>query len=182
MSKLSSALLALLALSAPLAGARAAISGAAVVDPAACRADARAPAVLVKVEGFKRVGGSLRVQIYGSDPAQFVKGGERLARVDLPVRQAPSEICFALPAPGRYAIAVRHDVDGDGKGGINDGGGFSRNPGISLGDALARRMPRYEDVAVQVGAAPREVDIVLNYRQGLSIKPLAMAHARMAAY
>lgn len=180
MSKLSNAVLALLALSAPLAGARAAVVD--TPDPAACRPGAHAPAVLVKVEGFKRVGGNLRVQVYGGDPAQFVKGGQRIARIDLPVRQAPSEVCVALPAPGRYAIAVRHDVDGDGNGGINDGGGFSRNPSISLGDALARRMPRYEDVAIMVGAAPKAVEIVLNYRQGLSIKPLAMDHARTAAY
>ncbi len=182
MSKLLNAILVPLALLAPLAGVRAAVvNGTAVADPAACRAGSHTPAVLVRVDGFRRVGGDLRVQVYGGDPAQFVKGGERLARIDMPVRAAPSEVCVALPAPGRYAIAVRHDVDGDGKGGINDGGGFSRNPPISLSDALARRMPRYEDVAITVGAGPRPVEIVLNYRQGLSIKPLATAHGRMAA-
>ncbi len=178
MLKLSNAVLVLLALSAPLASARAAV---ATVDPAACRPGARAPAVLVKVQGFKRIGGNLRVQVYGSDPAQFVKGGERLLRADFPVRGAPTEVCVALPSVGRYAIAVRHDVDGNGKSGISDGGGFSRNPGITLSDALARRMPRYEDVAVNVGAEPRNVDIVLNYRQGLSIRPLAAAGSRSAA-
>ena len=185
MLKLSSAVLALLALSAPLAGVRAATpAGGGVVtasDPAACRAGSRSAAVLVKVDGFKRVGGSLRVQVYGSDPAQFVKGGERVARIDMPVRQAPSEVCVPLPGPGRYAVAVRHDVDGDGSSGINDGGGFSRNPEISLGDVLARRMPRYEDVAITVGAAPRPVEIVLNYRQGFSIRPLPSGRARVAA-
>ena len=182
MLKLSSAVLALLALSAPLAGVRAAVPVITASDPAACRTGSRMAAVLVKVDGFKRVGGNLRVQVYGSDPAQFVKGGERLARIDMPVRQAPSEVCVPLPGPGRYAVAVRHDVDGDGNSGINDGGGFSRNPEISLGDVLARRMPRYEDVAITVGAAPRPVEIVLNYRQGFSIRPLPSARGRMAAY
>ena len=177
-SKLSNVVVAALALAAPLAAARATTAG---IDPAACQAGSHAPAVLVKIEGFKRVGGNLRVQVYGGDPAQFVKGGERLLRADLPVRGAPAEVCIALPAPGRYAIAVRHDVDGDGKGGINDGGGFSRNPAISLADALSRRMPRYEDVAIAVGAGPRPIDIVLNYRQGLSIRPLAMAPAHSAS-
>lgn len=163
-----------LALAAPFAAAQAvAATSAATIDPAACRADSRVPALLVKIDGFKAVSGNLRVQVYGSDPAQFVKGGERLLRADMPVRARATELCIALPAPGRYAIAVRHDVDGNGKGGVNDGGGFSRNPGISLADALARRMPRYEDVAVAVGGGPRPVEIVLNYRQGLSIRPLA---------
>lgn len=178
MSKLSNVVGVVLALAAPFAAARAATAS---IDPAACRADSHVPAMLVKVGGFKAISGTLRVQVYGSDPAQFVKGGERLLRADMPVRAAASEVCILLPAPGRYAIAVRHDVDGDGQGGVNDGGGFSRNPRISLADALARRMPRYEDVAVAVGSSPRLVDIVLNYRQGLSIRPLAMVRSRTAS-
>jgi uncharacterized protein (DUF2141 family) len=178
MSKLWNAVVAVLALATPLTAAHAAAAG---IDPAACRADSHTPAVLVKVQGFKSISGNLRVQVYGSDPAQFVKGGERVLRADFPVRGAPAEVCIALPAPGRYAIAVRHDADGNGKGGVNDGGGFSRNPGISLADALARRMPRYEDVAVMVGGGPRAIDIVLNYRQGLSIRPLAMVRSRTAS-
>ncbi|MET0269155.1 MAG: DUF2141 domain-containing protein [Sphingomonas sp.] len=181
MSKLSLTFAAVVALGAPLAATGAATTGVAVADPAACRPGSQRPAVLVRVNGFKAVGGSLRVQVYGSDPAQFVKGGERLVRIDLPVRAAPSEVCVALPAPGRYAVAVRHDLDGNGKSGVNDGGGFSRNPRISLSDVLARRMPAYEDVAIAVGTGPKPVEIVLNYRQGLSIKPLAMVHTRMAA-
>jgi uncharacterized protein (DUF2141 family) len=178
MSKLSIVVGVVVALAAPFTAAHAAV---AAVDPAACRADSHVPAMLVKVAGFKVVSGNLRVQVYGGDPAQFVKGGERLLRTDMAVRAPAAEVCIALPGPGRYAIAVRHDVDGDGKGGVNDGGGFSRNPGISLADALARRMPRYEDVAVAVGNGPRPVDIVLNYRQGLSIRPLAMVRSRTAS-
>lgn len=180
MSKLSLTLAALITAVLPLAGAGAAITGAAVADPAACRPGSQRPALLVRVSGFKAISGDLRVQVYGGDPAQFVKGGERLARIDLPVSRAPTELCIAVPGPGRYAVAVRHDVNGDGNSGLNDGGGFSRNPRISLGDVFARRMPAYEDVVISVGNAPKTVDIVLNYRQGLSIRPLAMANMRVA--
>jgi hypothetical protein len=84
-------------------------------------------------------------------------------------------VCVKLPHEGNYAVAVGHDVDGDGKGGINDGGGFSRNPKISLGDALSRRMPKYQRVVINAGPAVRPIDVVLNYRQGFSIKPIALA-------
>jgi len=77
------------------------------------------------------------------------------------------DVCVALPKPGRYAVAVRHDVDGSGKSGWDDGGGFSRNPRISL---LSLK-PRYEDVVIDIGAAPRPIEVVLNYRHGLSIGP-----------
>jgi len=163
-------LLASLALTAPATAVRAADAA----QPGAC-ASASGAALMVEVRGFKRIGGDLRVQVYGGDPAQFVKGGKRIARIDLPVRADPMGVCVPLPAPGRYAVAVRHDVNGDGKSSLADGGGFSRNPRISLSDTLARRMPPYEDVAVTVGPSTQTMDVVMQYMQGLSIGPLKSA-------
>jgi uncharacterized protein (DUF2141 family) len=169
MSKLRASVVAALALLAPLAGARAQVLGP---DAAACRPDSSEPAVLVNVGGFKARTGMLRVQVYGDNPADFLARGKKLKRIDLPVaRSGPMEVCVALPAPGNYAVAVRHDLDGSGKSSWNDGGGFSRNPKLSL---LSLK-PRYSDVVIGVGKGPRPVDVVLNYRQGLSIKPIATA-------
>ena len=159
---------AFLALVTPAVGARAAVLGP---EAAACRAGADAPAVLVRVLGFKNRGGNLRVQVYGDDPADFLAKGRKLKRIDLPVTPAgPMDVCVALPRPGNYAVAVRHDIDGSGKSSWNDGGGFSRNPHISL----ISLKPRYEDVVIGVGAAPKAIEVTLNYRQGLSIRPIAM--------
>lgn len=169
MSKLlRSALLVPLAFLAGPGFARAAILGP---EAAVCEAD-KAPAVLVRVSGFKAHTGTLRVQIYGSDPADFLAHGRKLKRIDLPVTpRGPMNVCVALPAPGDYAVAVRHDVNGSGKSDWSDGGGFSRNPNLSI---LSMK-PKYRDVVIIVGAQPRTIDVVLNYRQGLSIKPIAMA-------
>ena len=156
-----------LALIAPVHGARATALGP---DAAACRAAAAAPAVLVRVGGFKARRGMLRVQVYGGDPADFLAKGRKLKRIELPVTPTgPMEVCVALPRPGNYAVAVRHDIDGSGKSDWNDGGGFSRNPHLSL----VALKPRFEDVVIGVGAGPRAIDVVLNYRRGLSIKPVA---------
>jgi uncharacterized protein (DUF2141 family) len=171
MSKLSRWLLL-----APLVVA-ASVTGAGVASARAgetCGA-ASGPALLIDVRGFKQAKGELRVQVYGSDPAQFVKGGKRLVRIDEPVRTDPMRVCVPLPAAGHYAVAVRHDLNGDGKSSLSDGGGFSRNPSISLGDAISRRMPRYQDVAVSVGGSPLKVDIVMQYVRGLSIGPIKTA-------
>lgn len=139
-----------------------------VGDVGACaRGDS---AVLVRVDGFKARQGILRVQVYGSNPADFLAKGKKLKRVDLPVaRSGRMEVCVDLPAPGNYAIAVRHDMDGNGKSGWNDGGGFSRNPEISL----THLRPSYREVVIQVGRGVRPVDVTLNYRRGLSIGPVA---------
>lgn len=168
MSKLMGVVAAVtVALLAP-AGAQAAALGP---EATMCRPGAETAAVLVRVMGFKARTGTLRVQIYGENPADFLAKGRKLKRIDLPVTAAGAmDVCVALPHPGNYAVAVRHDVDGSGKSGWNDGGGFSRNPRLSL----ASLKPRYEDVVIGVGDAPRAIDVTLNYRQGLSIKPIAM--------
>ena len=138
-------------------------------DAASCRQGANEPAVLVNVTGFKTRAGRVRVQLYGSNPADFLEKGRKLRRIDLPVTgTGPMRVCVAVPKPGNYAIAVRHDTDGNGKSGWNDGGGFSRNPRISL----TNLKPKYEQVAIAVDNGVTPVDVVLNYRHGLSIKPI----------
>ena len=164
MKKVSVALLALIGAIAPVAPAAAGMLG----DVEACARDESA--VLVRVDGFKVRAGALRVQIYGSNPADFLAKGKKLARVDVPVARAGRmDVCVALPGPGNYAVAVRHDADGNGKSGWSDGGGFSRNPSISLFNLK----PNYRDVVIQVGRSVRTVDVTLMYRKGLSIGPVS---------
>ncbi|WP_380874407.1 hypothetical protein ACFB49_47780 [Sphingomonas sp. DBB INV C78] len=162
-----------LALAAPVAiGAGTAQAAVLGPDAAACASGASGPAVLVKVDGFKTRTGNVRVQVYGANAAEFLAKGKKLKRVDVPVTHGgPMEICVALPQAGNYAVAVRHDIDGNGKSSRNDGGGFSRNPGLSL----ITLKPRYEDVVISVGQQPRAVPVVLNYIQGLAIKPIKTA-------
>jgi uncharacterized protein (DUF2141 family) len=137
-------------------------------DAAACtRGDT---AFLVRVDGFKTRTGILRVQIYGDNPADFLAKGRKLRRIDLPVTEhGRMDVCIALPAAGSYAVAVRHDVDGNGKSGWSDGGGFSRNPGLSL----LRLKPEFRDVVVRAGPGVSPIDVRLQYRRGLAIGPVA---------
>lgn len=139
-------------------------------DAAACRGGGNGQAVLVTVDGFRQRTGNVRVAIYGSDPARFLARGQTLRKINLPVTPAgPMRICVALPQPGRYAVAVRHDVNGNnGRGDWSDGGGFSRNPRISL----TNLRPNYNNVAIVVGRGVTPVGVVLNYRYGLSIHPV----------
>lgn len=151
------------ALVAPAVSAQAALGP----DAPRCKPGSNQPAVLVNVAGFKSRSGTVRVQLYGSNPADFLEKGKKVRRIDLPVTAGTMAVCVAVPRSGRYAVAVRHDVDGNGKSGWSDGGGFSRNPKISL-TALK---PKYENVAITVGNGVTPVPVVLLYRQGLSIGP-----------
>ena len=136
-------------------------------DAAACRSGS-GPAILVNVNGFKARSGNIRVNVYGGDPAKFLERGQYVRQVNLPVtRGGAMPICVSVPRAGRYAVAVRHDVTGNGRD-WGDGGGFSRNPHLSL----TNLRPRYENVAFNVGEGVQGVNVVLNYRFGLSIRPV----------
>ena len=80
---------------------------------------------------------------------------------------APMDVCIAVPGAGQYAVAVHHDLNGNGDKDPNDGGGYSGNPRLSI----TNLKPPFGKTAVRVGAAPRHVTVVLFYRNGLSIRP-----------
>lgn len=154
--------IAALALAAVPAAAGAQVLGA---DAAVCRAGR--PSVLVNLVGFKQRTGSIRVALYG-DPATFLVRGHTTRKVNVPVTAGgPMRVCIAVPHPGRYAVAVRHDVNGNNASDWGDGGGFSRNPHVSL----LHLRPSFDDVAVNVGNGVLGVNVVLNYRYGLTIHP-----------
>ena len=137
-------------------------------DAAACNSG-DGPAILVNVNGFKARTGNVRVNVYGSDAAKFLARGQYIRQINLPVtRGGAMPICVSVPNAGRYAVAVRHDVDGNGSTGWNDGGGFSRNPRLSL----TNLRPNFRNVAFDVGAGVQNVNVVLNYRFGLSVRPV----------
>lgn len=135
-------------------------------DAAACRGDG--PAVLVNVSGFKNRVGRLRINLYGSNPGDFLAKGKKLHRIDLPVAaRGNMRVCVKVPKAGNYGIAVRHDADANGKSGWNDGGGFSRNPSISL----ASLKPKLSQVVIPVSGV-KNISVVLQYRRGLAIGPV----------
>ena len=156
---------ALLAAIVPAAVAQAALGP----DAAACTNGSNRPAVLVNVMGFKNRAGTVRVQLYGSNPADFLAKGKKVRRIDVPVTRAGTMgVCVAVPGPGTYAVAVRHDADGNGKSGWSDGGGFSNNPKLSL----TNLKPSHRQVAIAVGRGVKPVNVVLNYRSGFSVGPV----------
>ncbi len=150
-----------------LAAIPAAAQAALGPDAAACEAGSGKSAFLVNVSGFKAQTGRVRVQVYGSDPSEFLAKGAKLRRIDLPVTATRMPVCIVVPSAGTYAIAVRHDVKGNGSD-WNDGGGFSNNPKLSL----TNLKPSHAKAAVSIGRGVKPVDVVLQYRQGLSIGPI----------
>lgn len=127
------------------------------------------PSLTVTVDGFKTNSGMVRAQLYGPNPGDFLDKGKWAMRIEeRRTKSGPMQFCFPVERPGRYAVAVRHDANGNGKSDWNDGGGFTGNPRISLIDLK----PSFSEAAVQVASRPVSASIVMQYRQGLAIKPI----------
>lgn len=162
-----SAGLALVALTTP------AMAQGAALGPAAAICNRNGSAVLVDVSGFKARSGILRVQLYAAGPRALDKG-TWLERVELAVpRGAVSmPVCVEVKKPGNYVIAVRHDLNGNGKSDRADGGGMSGNPDMSLMDVVMKRKPSLRQTSFAVGTTTRRVPVVLNYVNGMSFDPV----------
>ncbi len=125
------------------------------------------PSMLVRVSGFKQPGGTVKVALYAAHG--YLDKSGKLGKVVVPVRSTvPLDICIAVPRPGEYAVAVHHDMNGNGNKDASDGGGYSGNPRLSI----THMRPSFGKTAVQVGHAPRQVKVLLQYRRGLSIGPV----------
>lgn len=119
------------------------------------------PAVRVTVTGIRAATGSLRVQSYRGTAADWLQKGRWLSRIEVPARSGTMAFCLPVPAAGTYAIAVRHDRNGDGTTNINgDGGGMSNNPSINI---FNLGKPGIRSTAFQVGEDVRSITINMRY-------------------
>jgi uncharacterized protein (DUF2141 family) len=124
--------------------------------------------VLVHVAGFKAARGKVKVSLYGSDTSRWLAKGGKVSKVKVPVTGKSMDICMPVPAPGRYAVAVHHDLNTNGNRDRHDGGGYSRNPKVSL----MNPKPAFSKAAFNVGNGPARVAVTLLYVKGLNVGPV----------
>jgi uncharacterized protein (DUF2141 family) len=93
----------------------------------------------VSVSGMRSANGNVTITIYPDEPSHFLDGTYKVARQEVPVTLPVTSACFALPAPGYYAVALFHDENGDHHLNTNalgiptEGYGFSNNPTLYFG-------------------------------------------------
>ena len=127
-------------------------------DPSRCD---NGPAVKVNISGIKPAHGLLRVQLYRGTASDWLQTGRWLNRIEVAVHGSSTMVCMPVPGPGTYGIAVRHDVNGNGKTEIRtDGGGMSNNPSISI---LNLGKPSYKQTAFTVGEGIKTISIQMRY-------------------
>jgi uncharacterized protein (DUF2141 family) len=129
-------------------------------DMRQCSAGA-GPAIKVIVSGVRAGTGKVRVQSYRASEADWMVKGRWINRMEAPARNGTMAFCVPLPAAGTYGIAVRHDVNGNGKTDISrDGGAMSNNPSINV---FNLGKPSYKKVGVAVGQGTTAITINMRY-------------------
>ena len=138
-----------------------AVAGTAISnDMARCNAG-DGPAVLVSVRGVKQAAGNVRVQSYPATGNAWLAKSQWLHRIESRASAGAMTFCVPIPAAGNYGIAVRHDVNGNGKTDISkDGGGFSNNPSISI---FNLGKPSVGKVSFYAGTGVTKITINLKY-------------------
>lgn len=127
---------------------------------ALCSAGA-GPGLEVTVSGIKSSRGIVRVQSYRATPAEWLETGQWINRIEVPAQAGTMTFCVPLPEPGSYGIAVRHDINGNGKTDLReDGGGMSNNPAINI---FNLGKPSYKKTATSVGDGVRPISISMRY-------------------
>jgi uncharacterized protein (DUF2141 family) len=119
------------------------------------------PALLVTVAGIKASEGQMRVQSYRATKNEWMEGGKWLNRIETPAKAGTMSFCLPVPENGTYGVAVRHDLNGNGKTDITkDGGGISNNPSINI---FNLGKPSYTKVGVEVRGEVKAIRIQMKY-------------------
>ena len=141
-----------------------------------CRTNESGPAFLVRAVGLKDRQGQLKLEVYPANDDDFladdnllVAAGKTFRRVvvDTIPNRRTVEICVRVPRAGRYAVTLLHDRDENRRFGWRvDGVGFAGNPRLGFSQ------PHASDASATAGSSPTRIDIVLNYRRGLAMRPI----------
>lgn len=143
-----------------------------------CRPGESGPAFLVTVAGLKDRQGQIKLEVYPSNDADFLQddnillsAGKVFRRVEAPLPASGNvELCVRVPAPGAYSISLLHDRDRNRRFGWTvDGIGFASNP------KLGWSKPKASAARAVAGAGLTRITVVMNYRRGLGVAPLASA-------
>ncbi|TAN39388.1 MAG: DUF2141 domain-containing protein [Nitrospirae bacterium] len=125
--------------------------------------DRTSTAIDVRVQGVRSDRGNIMFVLYGDNPDDFLVKGKRILKQRIPAKRGTVAFCVIAPKAGKYAAAVYHDENANGKFDRNwlglpgEGGGFSNNPTKFL------VTPSHEQVAFHVSNSQTRLEIQLSY-------------------
>jgi uncharacterized protein (DUF2141 family) len=120
-------------------------------------------AIRVTVAGLRNTDGNLSVALFNVKKGFPGKYEKALRKIDVPAAGAEHVVVFDNVPYGLYAVAVRHDENGNGKLDTNilgmpkEGVGTSNNPKSRFGP------PSFEDASFTLDKSTMELTVNLRY-------------------
>ncbi|MEP0917502.1 DUF2141 domain-containing protein [Leptolyngbya sp. DQ-M1] len=117
----------------------------------------------VEINGLRNQKGIVCFSLFSGEQGFPNESDRAIASRSVEAKEASVSVIFDQLSPGKYAVAVIHDDNGDGKlntgifGIPKEGFGFSRNPKIGMS------APKFEETAVQVSGDGMKIQIDMNY-------------------
>lgn len=139
---------------------------AAPLGPDAAACEAGHPAILASIVGLKDRKGIVKLELYPATQADFTRDdhdliaeGKTFRRVSVaPPASGPVSLCLRVPGPGRYALLMTHNRDGQNKFSYKiDGAGLPANRKIGYAK------PKVDVAIVEVGAGVLSLTIRAQY-------------------
>ena len=119
------------------------------------------PALWIQVWGIKNDVGTVRVVLYRAKQEDWLKKGRWMQRVEIPAKKGSMQVCMPVPEAGSYAVAMRHDANGNDNDDIfADGGGMSNDPSINL---FNLGKPHVSKATFSVGKEVKSMRIKMRY-------------------
>lgn len=152
--------------------ARSALSAAAATvlwlgaSPALARDDCEGQGstrLIVQISSLTSGVGEVAVTVYPSDPRKFLAPSGKLLRVRVKASAPVTRVCFNLPRPDAYAVAVYHDAnanrdfDRNRLGMPTEGFGFSNDAPTKFG------VPSFDAARVAVKAGETLLRVRMRY-------------------
>jgi|SRR6185312_1436908 len=116
---------------------------AAAAEPPACHGTPTPYKLVVTAQGVRNNHGDVVANLYGTDKRKWLADNGELSISREPAARGEVSICLYLPSPGRYAVVIFHDANGDGDLNMGPLGpkeafGFSNNVRPFLAPPLLR--------------------------------------------
>ncbi len=119
--------------------------------------------LVVQVGALRSDAGQVVVTVYPSDPDRFLAPHSKLARQRIKTAAPMTQVCFNLPGPDAYAIAVYHDANNNkdfDRGALGmpvEGFGFSNDAATKFG------VPSFDSARFLVKAGDNTIRIKMRY-------------------
>ena len=138
-------------------------SGVARAELLSCADAPAAVRLQIEIDGVRSNDGQIAITIYPDDPKRFLIRHGQIGILRTPAQAPLVHACAALPSPGRYAVVVYHDANGDMRFNRTVLGGPAEDYGLSNDPPTLMGLPNFNSVLISARPGDNALHIRLRH-------------------